>query len=515
MEGNIKATAEYIFPNQMEDAAQIVHLFYAKKRRVIVVQKKTKVGADGLMIEVAKLLSTHPDDDFVRNFTNVRFITGMSNAKWEKDMIEKAPTCFKDKIFHHGQLKKSDLGNIKNGLILIDEIDTGDKECSQLHKTLREAGILDVKHMEENNNIFLLISATMIKELYDMYRWGDYQELYQMTIPGTYIGHIDFLRLGILQEFYPLNTEENCKKWVEEDIIDNYADDYRVHIVRLGKSDKDGIFLQQVCAANNIIYRNHTSTDRISDEEWNEIFSPDSKQHIVLVVKGLLKRATRIADEHKKRIGAIMEYTGEKGVDYNVQIQGLVGRMTGYDDWLLGGHRTGPFRTSIPAIEAYEEIYKDPFGKNSYHCAGFRKDDGKVFANPTMLSAKNIANLVAVDLPNVNNDPNLISQHPEPFKTIEEVNHFLTQTLKKPTKIKAFHEIDGYLLSTRLNSYYKKAKKYLEAEDRILLDTFHKINLGMNISSTGKGQNYMVYPVYDNLETKEVSFYVRYLNEKK
>jgi hypothetical protein len=88
----------------MEDAFNIVNMFYQKKCRVISIQKKTKVGADGLMIEIAKLLTTHNDDEFVVNSNNVRILTGMSNAGWEKDMICKAPGCFKDKIFHHGKL---------------------------------------------------------------------------------------------------------------------------------------------------------------------------------------------------------------------------------------------------------------------------------------------------------------------------------------------------------------------------------------------------------------------------
>jgi CRISPR/Cas system-associated endonuclease/helicase Cas3 len=171
LEGDDKATAEYIFPNQIKDANEIVYKFYKKNTHVVSIQKKTKVGADGLMIEIAKLLTTHIDDNFVVNPANVRIITGMSNAGWEKDMIDKAPSCFKDKIFHHGKLLRADLMNISNGLIIIDEIDTGDKEYQVLHTTLKDAGILDVAHMKKHNNRILFISATMIKELYDLYCW--------------------------------------------------------------------------------------------------------------------------------------------------------------------------------------------------------------------------------------------------------------------------------------------------------------------------------------------------------
>ena len=399
LEGDDKATSEYIFENQIKDANNIVDKFYKNERRVISIQKKTKVGADGLMIEVAKLLTTHPDDTFVVNPANVRIITGMSNAGWEKDMIDKAPNCFKDKIFHHGKLSKSDLTSMRDGCIIIDEIDTGDKEYQVLHNTLKEAGVLDVKNMKEKNNRFLFISATMIKELYDLYRWGDLHELCKMTIPPSYIGHKDFLEKGIVDEFYPLTTKDNAEKWLQEDIIDNYGMDYRVNLVRLNA--KNVGVVQDACIRAGVAFRNHTSTDRLSVEEINEFFKEPLNKHIVLGVKGFFRRANLIPNRWKLRIGATHErYT--KVVDNNVQIQGLVGRMTGYwRDDIEGGHKTGPHRTSIKAIEEYEKTYADPFGLNSYQSAGFKMKNGKVSADPTMLSSKHIPNLEAVDLPDM------------------------------------------------------------------------------------------------------------------
>lgn len=398
-EGDDSATAEYIFPNQIEDANAIVNAFHKNNRRVISIQKKTKVGADGLMIKIAKLLTTHIDDTFIVNSANVRIITGMSNAGWEKDMIDKAPNCFKDKIFHHGKLQKADLMSINNGLIIIDEIDTGDKESQVLHKTLKDAGVLDVEHMKKHNNRFVFISATMIKELYDLYQWGELHELYKMTIPDSYIGHKDFLDMGIVQEFYSLDIDDEADRWVQEDILDRYGRDYRVHIVRVTSKNVD--IVQNACIRKKITFRNHTSADRLSDDEIKEFFKEPLTQHIVLGVKGFFRRANLIPNKWKLRIGATHElYT--KIVDNNVQIQGLTGRMTGYwRDQIESGHKTGPHRTSIKAIEEYEENYEDPFGLNCYQTAGFKKKKGKVSSVPTMLSPKNIQNLEAVYLPEV------------------------------------------------------------------------------------------------------------------
>jgi len=403
LEGDDKATEEYIFQNQKEDANNIVGMFYNNDKRVISIQKKTKVGADGLMIEICKLMTTHNDDKFVVDPAKVRIMTGMSNLDWEQDMIDKAPTCFKNKIFHHGKLSKSDLMSLENALIIIDEIDTGDKEFQVLHRTLKDAGVLDVKHMEEKNNRFVFISATMIKELYDLYCWGELHELYKMTIPASYIGHKDFLDKNIVKEFYPMNTKENAEKWVKEDILHHYGNEFRIHIVRVNAKNVDVV--QNACIRNSVAFKNHTSTDRLSQEEIKEFFSEPLTQHIVLGVKGFFRRANLIPNRWKLRIGATHELHTKK-VDNNVQIQGLPGRMTGYwRDHIEKGHKTGPHRTSIKAIEEYETTYADPFGTNSYHTAGFNKKKGKVVAVPTMLSAKHIQNLEAVGVPEVDKHP--------------------------------------------------------------------------------------------------------------
>ena len=458
-DGNVKATAEYIFPNQKEDALDIVDKIYKNKRRVISIQKKTKVGADGLMIEIAKLLTTHSDDTFVVNPDNVRIITGMNNVKWEQDMIAKAPDCFKDKIYHHGKLSKVELDNIRNGLFIIDEIDTGDKESQVLHTILDNAGILDVKHMEEHNNRIIVISATMIKQLYDLYTWGELHESHTMRIPNSYIGHKDFVEKNIVKEFYDVNTKDAVEKWIQEDIIDNYTSpcmcikcnpeqnqvkhEYRVHIIRVTAKNEN--IVRDACESKGIVFKNHTSTDRLTKDDEKQLFEDPLTNHTVIAVKGLMRRANLIPNFWKLRIGALFEcFT--KTVDNNVQIQGLVGRMTGY--WrsdIEGGHKTGPYRTSVNAIKEYEAIYLNPFGNNSYHTSGFKKNKGKISAEATMLSSKNIKNLEAIDLPIVRqkgSNPIIIINLTEEDKNKFTIDNMLN--ILKNTNEEAYRKYSSY-----------------------------------------------------------------------
>ena len=389
LKGDDKGTEEYIFPNQHEDANNIVNIFYSKPNiRVVSITKRTKVGMDGLMIQIAKLFSTHIEDNFVILSENIRFITGMSNRSWQDDFEKKVPNCFKENIYHHDQLHNAKLNNLKNSLIIIDEIDTGDKVDQQLHKKLYEADILNIDSLVKNNNKLILVSATMIKELYDLYHWDKYHENYKMTIPPNYIGHKEFLELGIIKEFYPINTSENAEKWIKEDIIDNYKNDFRCHIIR-DKSGKNSNLIKNACLKYNILYVEYTHEQKKEIPDiFREIFKNELTTHVVLVIKGLFRRANLIAYKWKLKIGAVHElYTSI--VDNNVQVQGLVGRMTGYwlDDIINKKHKTGPYRTSIKAIEEYEKIINDPFGDTSYQSSGLRKNNKGITSDNTMLSA--------------------------------------------------------------------------------------------------------------------------------
>ena len=390
---DVKATSEYIYPNQKEDATMICNKFYTENMRVISIIKRTKVGMDGLMIEIAKIMSTHPDDNFVLDYNNIFFITAMSNLSWEIDMKEKIPDCFRENVYHHGKLKrlKSKLLNIKNALIINDEIDTGDKEEQKLHLLLKDSGVLDINYMECNNIRFIFVSATIINQLKELFKWGDKHQTYKMKIPDNYIGHKEFLELGIIQEYYPIINDKDAEKWVSEDILGYYGADYRVHIIRTDEKNKK--YIQNACIKNNIIFKNHTSTDRIEEKDLEDIFNCITN-HIVIAVKGFYRRANLIPNEWKLKIGATHErYVDD--ADTSVQIQGLPGRMTGY--WkhkiVNKNYKTGPHRTLIKAIEEYELFYNNPY--DVYNVKYNTTDPNRIFLSP-----KNIRNLDGINIIN-------------------------------------------------------------------------------------------------------------------
>jgi len=372
--GDPCATSEYIYDNQKQDARNIIEIFRAKADvRVISVIKRTKVGMDGLMIEIIKNMTTDEDDEFCIPYENCAIWTGMSNVKWERQMKEKSPRCFTENIHHRGQLKKVNLESFqKNSLIIIDEIDTGDKQGQTVSKMINSIlhGDSSVDTLKERNIRIIVVSATMEDQLNCLMQWGIHHENYMMTTPENYMSHKDFLVMGYIQEFYPVVDETSAERWVFEDIVTHWKDNPRVHFIRT-HGDKYYKHIENACEKYSIKHKKYTSkkNETISMKEMSEIFK-NVTEHLVIITRGMLKRSDFIPNEWKMKIGAMHEYCSpnmkQNTIDstlVRVQNQAFPGRASGYWKHMFvcdDPHVIGPIRTSIAAIIDYENFLTNP-----------------------------------------------------------------------------------------------------------------------------------------------------------
>lgn len=445
LEGNVEASEKYVFPNQSDDAKRILMWFFNdRKLRAIIVQKLTKVGALGLIYDLLRRLSTHPDDEFLVPYKNLYVLTGMSNRNWQQDIMENAPSCFKKNMLHRAQFTKIEeesLKSVRNAVIIIDEIDTGDKPNQMLHSLLERTGLMDLEEMLRRNVRFVLISATALKHIHGMHFWGEYHKVIQMTIPNSYVGHKDFRERGILREYYPMKTKEAVRRWIQEDILENYGDDFRIHMLRLDK--RNILMIQTTCFEMGVEFVQNNCESTLSKKELQALFF-NRTCHVVLAVKGMMRRADLIPNEYKYAIGAVMErYT--KTPDYNVLMQGLIGRMTGYwREKLDSGHKTGPYRLNIMAVDEYLKAYADPLGDHRYQCSGYRKNirTGDLEVNlPTLISPECVRNLPNVDpVVNLATKAHVVWSTTDSgfrsFASLEEALQFAHYTLKLSNKTK-------------------------------------------------------------------------------
>jgi hypothetical protein len=455
LSGDPRYGVEYVYENQKKDASDIISKFHDTDVRVISVVKRTKVGMDGLMIEVAKNITTHKDDNFALVRKNVLFITAMSNLSWEDDFKEKMPNCFVDNVYHHGKLHrlKTKLKGLKNALIINDEIDTGDKENQRLHLLLKESGLLDINYMKENNIRFIFVSATMVNELHNLCEWGDRHHTHKMSVPESYIGHKEFMEKDIIQEYYPVDDIVSAQKWLSEDILLNYGLEFRVHIIRT--DDLSSVYIKNACSKLGIDFKLHNSVDKIETVELNDIFTSPLKKHLVIAIKGFFRRANLIPNQWKLKIGATHEKFTQS-CDTNVQVQGLPGRMSGYwKDYIENGHKTGPYRTSIEAINQYESFYENPFDTElPYNTSSLSKK--------TFLSPHNIKNLIPVE---------------ETKKRIPVIVPFVNEAIYKMST----RETKIAFIKTVLDDKdeYKKLLDFINNKDNVCLRIFEPKTAGL------------------------------------
>jgi hypothetical protein len=517
-EGEAFATKEYIFENQKTDAINIVNTFYQNKDMVAIsISKKTKVGMDGLMIEIIKLMTTHEDDDFIVDYKNVRIITGMSNVKWQDELKGRCPSIFRTNVFHHGQILNANLKNLQNALIIIDEIDTGNKQNQRLDKVLKEAGLLNLNYLIDNKIRFIFTSATIIKEIYDLTRWGEkYHMHYRMTIPSSYIGHIDFLNMNILKNSFVLNTKKNVEKWIQEDIINYYGNDYRIHLVRIREENDKKItckeLIEEVCTDNGIQYHTHTSDDRIDSDELKKLFGLSLSRHHVIMIKGFYRRADFIPNIWKLKIGAVHELFTNID-DYNVQMQGLIGRMSGYwRESIEKGHKIGPYRMCVQAVINYEKIYINPFDKTSViKTSTLTKKKNKIIKmKDTILTPSNVEGIIDAGLPKLEEECIWNIEMYE-FTTETEIKDFFKSNNIAYRRGESKVSENGFIMSSTTGDKkildYSKIKQEMKSWN--ILSNF-------DITEKHKGKVYTrVYPCYqDTKNPNSLMFICRIIKRK-
>jgi hypothetical protein len=292
-----------------------------------------------------------------------------------------------------------------------------------------------------------------------------------MSVPSTYISHQDLLDKNIIQEFYPVNDIFSAEKWIKEDIIDYYSNDFRIHIIRTDETNKE--YIESACKTFNIKFKNHTSNDRINHEDLVDIFDNISN-HLVIAIKGFFRRANLIPNEWKMKIGAMHE-KHVINYDTNVQIQGLVGRMTGY--WksnIESGHKTGPYRTSIDSIKEYEKFYNDPIKLDNK----YRTNNKISFVNP-----KHITNLESISQ-QVNKNtrvPIMIDVLESDYKIFEKTNK-----KDKEKRIKQIIENDKI--------------RYKKIYDYIMNENVFCIEITKPQTEKSKGKN--IYRFKNSIENK-------------
>lgn len=445
------ASKEYTFENQRQDAENIVDILYKNPKTLVLnLTKRTKVGMNGIIIEIFKNCCTHPDDNFVMAPQNVKLLSPMNNLEWQESLKSYVPGCFRYQIYHRGILQKQGirekLKNLKNGLIIIDEIDVGNGKANVLYKELNRAGLCDKDALVERNIRIIIVSATSKQEQEHLERWDkDIYESYKLTIPSTYISHKNLMDFEVIQEYYPINSVETANKWIKEDIIGRYGkNNGRMNIIRVTKKNIEHV--KTAAKENNIVCREHNSHSRIDEDTFTKILQED--KHIIIIIKDFWRRANLIPNQTKIKLGALMDFCGKNKQSISCVIQSLSGRVTGYwpPEMLEPDYIKPIVRTCIKSVKIYEEWFET----QDHTIKGYNNRGNKeIFLKPEIFTGVKTNIDIKDDIKDDNKKDDVIIQQ---FKELNDAKKYFMKSVKtKFTQTgprKKIPRKDGFINST-------------------------------------------------------------------
>ena len=487
--------AKLVYPNQESAAWDIINHF-VKGKVAVTLLALPQVGKTGVMLEVAYSMATSNNDKLFINPENVYIISGMNDLDWQVQTKKSLPNALNEKVLTRSDFNKlTNLNSLENALIIIDECHIAAEERQQMSRKLKHAGLDNPEILLDKNVRILQVSATPAHVLFNSERnWDNYHSVVRLQASHKYIGFEKFLAADRIMNTHDDDVDNILE--IEQLIKQEYITP-KYHIFRLGRGKKDKLNFESMIARNSDlgwISKVHNCECR---EDTDLLFDIPPVQHTFLLIKGFWRAGKRLND---KNLGIL--YEGPAGnPDVNVVAQSLAGRVCGNDKQTPGKGTTIVY-CHKKSLEDYITWFNGNGKFNTYYQSRHLKTDGN--GNIVVRSSYNgeaysehASDAIA---------------HSTPFRTLDDVRNFLGDYFEKPIEFGEFYTIDGYELSTRLNTYYGKNKDELEASDRLTLEKYNSISIGMNISSTGKGQKYMVYPVYETEHSREVQYYVRYLD---
>lgn len=487
-----------MYDNQKEVALDIVNSFMTEETYLAILIAQMQVGKTGACLATAYYMCTHPDDDKVTDMKNVVIITGLSDTEWKEQTKKSMIRSFESNVFHRGNFKDARLIELlktaSNLLIIIDESHIASQVSQQMSLLLKETRILDIETLQKRNIRILQVSATPGATLQDSIEWGSHSKVFKLKPSPRYVSFQKLHDAGRLRDVQDLSKYENVQK-IAKYIEDEFTNK-KYHIVRVKGSKDIETNIRKICLVKNWKIINHNSKDK-----WDaKCLETTPSTHTFILIKDFWRASKQLCDNH---IGIVHE-AFVKIADASASAQGLAGRCCGNDKQLPGKGSPTIF-CNLRAINQYIDWinnngnYKDV---KEYHSKDITVKNGTLRTQTTMNHYSNVNGLDVspkeensiYDFPMWNADNG--------FQTLEQLRQYLKQSLKRTVRIHEFYDINGYKLSTRLTNYYGKTKAQLCAEDRLTYVDYDVRMGGTNVASEGKkGQNYMVYPVYPDMQS--------------
>jgi hypothetical protein len=358
-----------IMKNQKASSLMVVEKLENLKTLNVMVVGRTQSGKTGVILSIIKE-SIEPLDIPIKN---IFVITGLSDVEWEKQTKQRLPAIIKDQVFHRGNFHKfkeailDDNGVMKqNILIIIDEIQIACLKNNSMSKAFQELGFFNKNFLFLNNIKIVQFSATPDGNFPDIEKWKEHSQVVYYEPGNSYVSSFSLLRQGRLRQYKPLcKQDEDEKTDVKENILEikvaimsNYTSNGLTalyHIIRTKNGDYNDNTIENFREAfgKSVDYITYDQESDIIDV--NDTLSKAPKRHTFIFIKEKLRCAKTL---NKRYLGICYERYANRANDSSI-LQGLIGRLTGYDDngWSI-------CYTNIDSVERYEQLWNSRFNSD-------------------------------------------------------------------------------------------------------------------------------------------------------
>lgn len=374
-----------VYPNQKAIADQVHDALASDSILYVSVIAQTQSGKTGSMLQIMYDATTKRDVSPEHMFV----ITGISSNEWKEQTKERFPHIMQKHVFHLKEISTKfphAIANKQNVLIIIDEMHMAAADHQTISKVFTECSLLDTKFTITNMIQVVEFSATPDGIIRDRLKSKEHWRPILADPGQNYIGCIDLLERGSIRQAVDLSESvrtstversmENLDAYINT--ILNTFEEPKYHIIRakdeLSKHKiKNGIDNWSFISKMDTLDYDQYSILRDINHELEHV----PKRHTFIFIKEMLRCAKTL---NKTYIGTVYERVG-KTVNDSTIIQGVLGRMTGYDtpDDIL-------IYTNVESIKKYKRLWESTFTAD----VGWKSNTSEKSAYPTGNGKENV-----------------------------------------------------------------------------------------------------------------------------
>jgi hypothetical protein len=420
-----------IYENQEACSMKIVAEFCIRTIITVLVIALTQSGKTSCMIALVKNYINHASN--MIPIENIYIITGLSSCSWTRQTKNRMPDSLNKRVFHRGHLKQflKDIKDKKNVLIIIDEIQIAAKENQSIYKAFEKAGFYDKQYLLKNDIKIVQFTATPDGIMYDLEDWGENACKIKMEPGEGYMSCFDLFNQNRVKQYKDLCCEnkktgkidnETAKKNITEvkQIVDNYETP-RYHIIRTPGGKYANVVINNFRKVfGEIRYELYDRESEINN--INSVLKKAPDVDTFIFVKEKLRCADTLIKTH---LGVKYERCTKGTPDDAVVIQGLLGRMTGYDD-----NGDSICFTNVNTIKKYKRLWDSNFRDN----VNWKSKTTKYNKTTKQISAKStFNNPELINGMDITKDDNKESKKPiiQKFKTQPEAKIYCINKLNR------------------------------------------------------------------------------------